>query len=194
MRILSGLWQTFRAFRSDAQGVAAIEFALIFPIMLLVYAGSVEATALLSIDRRVQTVASTLGDLVSRANKQIGGCDLNTLFLASSGIMAPYTTDSLMQVVSGLEVKSDGSSTVKWSVSYGPGSVSRQAGTSFVLPQAMRDIARGNFVVVAEASYTYQPMTRVVYEMGIPLRRENFFLPRFPNPITYVPANLSACS
>lgn len=193
MAIPTGLRLLLQRFRDDARGVAAIEFAMVFPIMIILYAGAVEASALLSIDRRVQTVASTLGDLVSRSNKQIAACDLKVLFLASGGIMAPYSTGRLQQVVSAVLVNPDGSSAeVKWSVPNG-GAVAHAVGTAFTLPKAMRDISKGSYVIVAEASYSYQPMTHIVYDKDIDWRRENFFLPRFATPIDINPTSLADC-
>ncbi|MBI4046560.1 MAG: pilus assembly protein, partial [Devosia nanyangense] len=46
----------------SGDGAAAVEFALILPILLLLYIGSIEASQLIITDRRVTTVAGTLGD------------------------------------------------------------------------------------------------------------------------------------
>ena len=53
-----------RRFASDEQGVAAVEFALIMPFLLTLYLGSIEAAALFTADKRVNSISATVGDLV----------------------------------------------------------------------------------------------------------------------------------
>ena len=47
------------------KGAAAVEFALILPVMLVVYLGTLEASTLITMDRKVQSVAGAVGDLVA---------------------------------------------------------------------------------------------------------------------------------
>ena len=128
-------------------GVAAVEFALILPIMLLVYIGSVEASLAITMDRKVQSVAGALGDLVARSDTTIPADTLEDYFKAAGGIMTPYPTDELKQVVTQVLVSDDGTSaTVVWSREYVDGDVAvgtdHAVGDSYTLPQAMRTIAQ----------------------------------------------------
>ena len=50
----------------NERGIAAVEFALILPIMLVLWLGGVEVTGALSVDRRLNNLASSIGDLVAR--------------------------------------------------------------------------------------------------------------------------------
>ena len=50
----------------DCRGVASIEFAIIAPIMLLVFFGTVEFCSAVAIDRKVTLTARTLTDLTSQ--------------------------------------------------------------------------------------------------------------------------------
>ena len=167
--------------RQDA--AAAVEFALILPIMLLVYVGSVEASALISMDRRVQSVSGAMGDLVARADKTITATTLTDYFTASAGIMTPYPSDDLQQIVTQVLVDNAGVAKVVWSKQY---IASRYAtGTKYLfnatypLPAEMAAIAKGKYVIVAEASYNYLPLYGIVFEQAVPLRRDSFFMPRF---------------
>lgn len=171
-------------------GIAAVEFALILPIMLFVYIGSVEASALISMDRRVQSVAGTLGDLVSRAQDTVAPADLLDYFRAAGGIMTPYATDKLHQTVTQVAVSTDGkTATVVWSYEFAYADTSYAVGTKhlkdskYPLPAEMATIAKGKTVIVSEASASYTPLYGFVYDAAVPLRRENFFMPRFGKPI-----------
>jgi Flp pilus assembly protein TadG len=55
-----------RAFRTDGKGVAAIEFALLIPVMLIMYIGTVEITQAVHIDRRLALANRVVGDLLGR--------------------------------------------------------------------------------------------------------------------------------
>ncbi|WP_332701575.1 TadE/TadG family type IV pilus assembly protein [Devosia sp.] len=182
------LVQRLRQLRLVEEGTAAVEFALILPIMLLVYIGSVEASALISMDRRVQSVAGTLGDLVARADTTISAAALTDYFRAAEGIMTPYPADGLRQVVTQVAVDDAGNATVVWSRQYVDGEygvgTERLLGDPYELADAMDTIARGNFVIVAEATNSYLPMYGFVFEQPIRLYRENFFVPRFGGSIT----------
>lgn len=182
------LVQRLRQLRVAEAGTAAVEFALILPIMLLIYVGSVEASALISVDRRVQSVAGTLGDLVARADTTISANSLRDYFRAAGGIMTPYPADQLRQVVTQVRVQQDGTTTVVWSRQYVNGVYATGTeylpNASYTLPEAMKTIARGSFVIVAETTYSYLPLYGIVIEQPIRLHRENFFMPRFGSGIT----------
>lgn len=191
---MRALWQRLRGkiarFGLREDGIAAVEFALILPVMLFVYIGSVEASALISMDRRVQSIAGTLGDLVSRADASVTSGDLLDYFRAAGGIMTPYPTDKLRQTVTQVSVSADGkTATVVWSyefdytkASYAVGTKHRKDST-FPLPAQMATIAKGKTVIVSEASSSYLPLYGFVYAKPIDLKRENFFMPRFGKPI-----------
>ena len=171
--------------------MAAVEFALVLPIMLLLYIGSVEASVLISLDRKLQSVAGSLGDLVARWDTTIPSGTLDDYFQAAAGIMTPHSTEGLLQVVTQVQVDEDGTATVVWSRQYLNGTVS--VGTEhledapFELPPAMEAVALDNYVIVAESSYTHLPLYGVAFQEPIQLYRENFFMPRFGGSITIGP-------
>lgn len=180
---LHRLLADLRLLRCAEAGTAAVEFALVLPIMLMLYIGFVEVSALISVDRKLQSAAGALGDLVARSDATISAATLTDYFQAASGIMTPHPTDELRQVVTLAEVSADGATaSVEWSRQYLNGAYSSgpyAVNSSFTLPKAMRDIARGKFVVVAEGHYDYPPLYGLAFKQTINLYRENFFVPRF---------------
>lgn len=168
-------------------GTAAVEFALVLPIMLMLYIGFVEVSALISVDRKLQSAAGALGDLVARSDTTISAATLTDYFHAASGIMTPNPIDELHQVVTQVQVLADGTTRVNWSRQYlggvygtGPHAVN----SSFALPSAMVDVARGKYVIVAEGSYDHPALYGLGFNQTINLYRENFFMPRFGGSIT----------
>jgi Flp pilus assembly protein TadG len=180
----------FRRFIRDAKAVAAVEFALILPLLVLLYFGTTEAASLYTVDRRVATVASTMADLISRERGCITTAKLNSYFAAATGIMRPYSTGALKQVVTFLAVnKTTGAVSVKWSKPYGTGAEARDTGSTNVLANAttaprINNLARTKgWLVAAEIQYPYEPLYGVVIKT-INLGHTEYFLPRYEEEIT----------
>lgn len=179
------LLNRLRAWRDD-RAVAAVEFALVLPLMLLLYFGSIETASLYTADRRVANVAGTIGDLVSRSKESLTTAELNDYFQAASGIMQPMPTGNLTQVVSLLAIASNGTATVVWSRQFNGGLI-RANGSAYPLPpdREINEIARtGRFLVASEVHYSYRPLFGIVYPNALTLAHEEFFLPRFSGGIT----------
>jgi Flp pilus assembly protein TadG len=181
-------WNRIGRLADDERATAAVEFALILPFLLLLFLGTMEASALITVDRRVNVISGTVGDLVARTDptEPLSVTLLNDFFQASQGIIFPYNAGDLRQVVSIIEVAADGTATVEWSCGYN-GGVKHTAGASFTLPANMNLLARppaGNgFVVASESWYSYLPLLGLVYTDEIDLYRTSFYLPRYDGEI-----------
>ena len=83
-----------RGFARGEGGMAAVEFALILPIMLTVYLGGVEIGDGVAIDRKVAITTRTVADLASRYTT-IKNADMSTILGASSVVIQPYGASPL---------------------------------------------------------------------------------------------------
>ena len=94
------------AARKDRRGVAAVEFALILPLMLLIYLGSAEVTQALMASRNATMVARTLADLVAQQQSGVNVTDaqLTTIFTAATAVMAPFSTSSLRMTITSVNI------------------------------------------------------------------------------------------
>ena len=79
----------------DQRGIAAIEMALIFPVMIVLYFGLVDATDVLSAKRRVTLAASNVGDLVTQAPGNITDAELDAFYGAVQPIMDPFPANDV---------------------------------------------------------------------------------------------------
>lgn len=169
-------------FGRDPTGVAAVEFALILPVLLLLYVGSIEASALITADRRINIISGTVGDLVARWNPDHGAIPSDVLedyFVASEGILYPYTSTGLKQVVSVVAVDEDGNTQVLWSCGHN-GGVKREEDSEYgTLPNNMNTLARGSRVVASETWYPYEPILGLVFAETIDLYQQAFYVPRY---------------
>jgi Flp pilus assembly protein TadG len=186
----AGCWSmALKRFGRDTEGAAAVEFALILPFLLLLYVGSIEASSLITVDRRVNVISGTVGDLVSRwdpADGAIPNTTMTDYFKASEGIIFPYSDTGLEQVVSLLEVREDGTTTVTWSCGYN-GGVKRTTGSGYTLPTNMLAIVRppagAGYVVVSETEYSYLPVLGIVFTAPINLYQDSYYIPRYAEAI-----------
>lgn len=171
-------------FAKAGSGVAVVEFALIMPVLLMLYFGSIEASSLFTVDRRVTVVASTIGDLVAQWNPDAGEIPQGTLddyFAAAAAIMTPYDASGITQVVSFVSVDATGNTAVLWSQATG-GGVARTAGEAYPLDAAtqMNQIARtGGYFVAAETALAYKPVLGLAFPDPLTLTHISYFLPRF---------------
>lgn len=172
-----------RRFAVAQQAAAAIEFAFVFPIMLLLYVGVAEGGAMITVDRKVQSVAGAIGDLVARSNETLQRGTLTDYFRAGGIIMTPYSSAPLVQRVMLVEVRTDLSTEVEWCQQYANGVMTGCSiypdGSSFTLPDDLVSLASGQSVVVAEAGYSYTPIARLILTQPMSLFRRNFYMPRF---------------
>jgi Flp pilus assembly protein TadG len=94
MTSISRLWQRIKgsAFDmvDDCRGIAAVEFVVIVPIMLVMFFGTVEFSSGVTIYRKTTLVTRTLSDLTSQSTG-VDDADLIGFFNASSYILAPYS-------------------------------------------------------------------------------------------------------
>jgi Flp pilus assembly protein TadG len=179
---------TLRRFGRAQKAAAAVEFALILPVMLTLYVGSIELSAAFSMDQRVITIAGTVGDLVARTNGTLAASDLTNYFQAAQAIMAPYSPTKLEQVVSVVAVDSSGNTKVEWSVGYNGGSAQtcgQPYTTVHPIPTAMTNISEGSIIIVSEASYVYPPLLGLFFKNSFNFYHQNFYLPRYDKDIPY---------
>src|ERR1700734_3095906 len=94
MKSMSKIWFSARrsalALIGDCRGIAATEFAVIVPLMLVMFFGTVEFSSGVAVDRKVTLVARTLSDLTSQSVATVTDGYLQNVFTASISIMYPY--------------------------------------------------------------------------------------------------------
>ncbi|MBX3445908.1 MAG: pilus assembly protein [Parvibaculaceae bacterium] len=147
-------------FARNCAGLAAVEFALIVPLMLLFYLGSVEATNMLTANRRVTAVAYTAADLTAQA-ATISNADMTDIFSASSAILSPFPTGPLSVRITSVVANASGSPRVAWSDGFQI--APRTVNSTVTLPAGL--VTPGTSVVMTEVTYGYSsPVSSVVTE------------------------------
>ncbi|WP_293854568.1 TadE/TadG family type IV pilus assembly protein [uncultured Alsobacter sp.] len=181
---------SLRRFRRGEEGVAAVEFALLLPVMLTLYMGSIELTQALTADRRIVLLARTLGDLTTQSST-LTAADMTGIVAAASSVMAPMSTSPAKIRITSVAISSSGSADPKvpnkasvcWSyqnnwTAYTRGTV---LDTS-QLPEGLRTDT-GTSVVIAEVQYPYKPVIGYVFTGSFNLSERLYMRPRLS---TYV--------
>jgi Flp pilus assembly protein TadG len=147
-------------FRDDASGIAAVEFGLIVPIMLLFFLGTIEMTRAVAIDQRLTQATNMIADLVAREEK-LTAADVTAIYDIASEVMRPY--DASLLKISLIPVMSSPSNSGDTRVY--PATTNRPSFNGAAQPAKCQAYSLTNgilgtneSVVVIEASYKYKPM------------------------------------
>jgi Flp pilus assembly protein TadG len=171
-----------RGFARDEKAISGIEFALLLPVMVMVYLMSVDVTLVITADRRVTSIASSVGDLVGQAT-QISANEMDDIFTAATSIIAPMDATSLSVVVTSVVADEDGVTTVDWSQAHN-GSGAAQ-GSAFTLPEGI--IQPLESVIVANVTYTYaSPVSQFLTGEAVTLNEMFYLRPRRTNQVVFI--------
>jgi Flp pilus assembly protein TadG len=187
-----GLIRLFRKFALDCQGLSAIEFAFVFPVMATLYLGGTAITQGIVIKRKVTLVTRAVGDLTSQ-DSDISDTEMNTIFSAAVAVMQPYPTTSLTLTISSVKVDKDGIGTVEWSnrsVNGGNFVQGREAQSTITLSELAVPDSTVSFIM-AEGSYSYTPPVGSNFVGPLSLSNKFYFRPRR---VTCIKRNSVACA
>jgi len=144
-----------KSFLTNIKGVAAIEAAFIFPVMLMIYFGLLDLTTVLSANRRVTQMASTLADLVTQSTGTTTRAELQGFYRAATAIMDPYSTTDLSLEVFGYR-RNGNNVVLAWQNNNGSTCGAAPPANTSQLQQLTNE---GNDVITARVCYKVAPIT-----------------------------------
>ncbi len=115
-------------FAREKDGVGAVEFALIVPILLIIYLMSFEITVAISITRKTTHASSDIADLVTQRSS-VDKAFLSTMTNVAKATIAPYSSNGVTLKISGISIDATSVARIAWSwqstggTPYGVGSV-----------------------------------------------------------------------
>jgi Flp pilus assembly protein TadG len=140
---------------TDSRGSAAVEFAVIAPLMLMIFFGTIEVSTGVAVDRKVGIVARTLSDLTSQANT-ITTSQLSGIFAAAAAVLMPYySATDYKAKISEIKIDASGIAKIAWGTAT-PNETPRSAGDPTPTLPAGLKIAN-TYLIWGEVSYTYRP-------------------------------------
>ncbi|HLL26724.1 MAG TPA: TadE/TadG family type IV pilus assembly protein [Xanthobacteraceae bacterium] len=153
-QVRQGILTKIARLRRDQRGISAIEFAFVFPIMVILYLGATALTQGIVIKRKVTLATRTVGDLVSQYTT-IANSDIQSILTAATTVIQPYSTSLIAIVVSSISIDANGNATVAWSQATS-NTTALTKNSSVTLPAGIGGTANANTTIIwAQGSYVY---------------------------------------
>ena len=165
-----------RRFRNDQGGVAAIEFAIIAPIMIGMYFGLAEIASAIGVDRQVSHATNVAGDLATQ-QPQITGSQIEEIVSASLRVLGNADISKVSMDIESFILPAAGEAPE----SRGRIRVNNSAGsfTNFEAGGLDNKILNENSgVVVTRLSYEYAPLKLQFFNTDITLKETFLLKPR----------------
>ena len=151
-------------FRRNVAGIAAVEFGLLAPLLMLMLFGALEVSRAVLMHKRFQRATAMLGDLVSR-EASIGQAPgegvtaLNGMILSAAHIMKPFDMATFNINIFEIRARTATDIIAEWQYTSSGGN----PGTATItcVPKAMpasNMITVGNAAIIVESSYMYKPL------------------------------------
>ncbi|SFU01251.1 TadE-like protein [Pseudovibrio denitrificans] len=148
------IYSAFRSFCLSKNGVAAIEFAIVMPMLVFIFLGMVELTTAVSYDRRVSKAGAAIADLIARSDDVTDGMD--DINKAIEHQMTPFE-DVDIDIKIGMVLIRNGRPQVVWSWENGKSAPpwpqgSEPDGVSFTSTM----LINGRYYVVSTSRFEYK--------------------------------------
>ncbi len=190
----------YRRFIVSTRGVAAIEFAMILPVLVIMLLATFDAGRAIAVYMKVRTATFTLAAITNQysTTSPIQSADMTAITGATTAVLAPYSSSPVVVVISQLEIKTAGAATamVDWSATLNGTALA--VGSSVTLPATIASSTTtcGTYpcyVIYSQVSYTYTPVFGFFGSGGINLSDSEFVTPRSSTCIPYVPQTGTTC-
>lgn len=183
--LCAGIRGRISAMRQDQRGVAAVEFAMMLPVMLILYLGGVETSQGLGIERKVVLTARSVADLVAQTSNnreltptgfasRMSNAEMETVMNAAMAVIAPYPRKDLKVRVSSVYINTEKEARIDWSRAHN--TLAWKRGEKIPLPEALA--VPGTYLVWAEVDYDYTPIIGYVITGTLVLNHELHMMPR----------------
>jgi len=145
-------------FMRDQEGIAAIEFAFIAPIMLFMYFGMAEVATAISVDRKISHSANVAGDLSTQSEK-VSAAEMTEILTATMMVMGipSHKQDGVTIEIASYARAADNSIIQK-----GKAILKGSNGIDFPAFDAAgldtRILSSSSGVVIARVNYKYEPL------------------------------------
>jgi Flp pilus assembly protein TadG len=171
----------------NSSGLAAVEFALILPIMLLLFLGSFEVTNLVLAYMKLEASAETAADLVAqtRVNTVLQSTDITNITNAAKQVLYPLpTSGSLLKTAYASVTYSTGSAVIHWHTEINGATPI----TTTNVPYNVSSANLGNqtsgstdSVIIVTLTYSYSSPFSYVLNSSYTLTESAFNRPRYMN-------------
>lgn len=155
----SGIWARAMRFCSDRRGIAAIEFAFIVPVLLIMYFVTMEASQAIETSKKVSRIGSMVADLITQ-QQTVVAADIDAIMKIGTSTLQPYNRSTPTIIVTAIQVTTETPPNVKvvWSRKLVEGSyiVDAAKDTITTVPATLR--IADTFLIRVESQLAYKPI------------------------------------
>jgi len=170
-----------RRFGKERKGLAALEFAILLPMMVFTLFASIELLDMLDSNRRLENAASSLADVVAR-DTAVTDDEVTGFWAALDMLMFPGEGPEVNIRISSVNVVNASTAQVVWSE--GQGLTPRGVSSTVTLPAGM--MTAGTSVIMAEAEMGYSGPLGILLDRPVTLRHTAYRRSRLIDPIPRV--------
>lgn len=184
------LMRAIRTYWKDREGLAAVEFAFVLPVLLIMLLGLVELSQAMLLRADVTNMSSTAADLIAQESS-VSSSDLTNVYNALSAMVFPFDSGpATITITSVIDGGNGNAPKVAWSCTQGGTAETKGAAPSTALPNGLITAGDGTSVIWARITYAYNsPIS--YFLVGTKNWSNNFYLkPRrvLQIPITGTPS------
>jgi len=156
---ISLIWKKATRFFPDRRGVAAVEFALIVPLLFVMYFVTMEASQGFETSKKVGRISSMVGDLVAQQTS-VAKADLTAIMKIGNSTLQPYNRSVPDIIITAIKISTDATPKVQvawsWKVVNGLYSVDAVKDSTTTVPTTLK--IGGTFLIRVETILGYKPM------------------------------------
>jgi Flp pilus assembly protein TadG len=146
-----------KRFLKERQALAALEFALIAPILAMLWVGIIEASQLHLVGRKATVAAQSAADLVAQRLTVNAGI-LDDIGNAMVAIFQPFPAQPMTYEIASVVADAQGAVSVDWRVTRG----AVQGGGAVPSP-ALPLVSTSDSVIVVTVNYPYTPVLDLLF-------------------------------
>ena len=177
------LIQRLRRFASAKNGVAALEFAIIAPFLMVpLLLGSVDLIDVMGANKRAQNAASSLADVAAR-DTEISNAEMTSLWRGLDVLMYPNDPGTMEMRISSISIENASTARVIWSEGHG-GMSARQTGATVALDSRMMN--PGTSIIMVQSVYKYDAPLGFLFQSQVRMTHDSYRRSRLVDPIPRV--------
>lgn len=169
----------------DESGVSAVEFAIVLPLMLVLYLMAFLLSDMASCNRKVTITARAMADMATRyaalSTSTSATNSIATIMAAGTQVLTPYSTDKAMVRISEVCALSTSATTVQVVWSQAQNGTALTVGNTFTVASGL--FAASGCQILSEVSYTYTPAIGLGTETSLSLYDSIYMSPRLSTTI-----------
>jgi len=171
--------QRLGGFARATGGQAALEFAILLPMMVFLLFGSVDLLDMLQANRRAQNVAASVADVMAR-DTGVSTAELQEMWAAIDVLMFPNDSSTMKIRITSVRIESATRASVVWSAGHN-GMAPLGTNSTVGLHSAM--MQPGTSLIMTDTEYSYRSALGFLNSGPVTMTHRAFRRSRLVDPI-----------